>query len=93
MAEIIVSVISAVALKQAQISALETLMSKKLNAPVELSLTVDPSIIGGLSIRAGGYLLDRTVRTQLRDMKVSVMNDVGDNGAVSDIERDVGGNR
>ena len=91
MAEVIanISVVSAVALKQTQIYSLETLMSEKFNAPVALTLTIDPSIIGGIIIRAGGYLLDCTVKTQLRNMKTGVMNGV-DADTNSDIVPDVG---
>ena len=63
------NVISAVELSVQQVSALEETLSKKLNRPVEISVKVDPSVIGGLSIHAGGILLDRTIKRQITDMK------------------------
>ncbi|MCL1819840.1 MAG: ATP synthase F1 subunit delta [Oscillospiraceae bacterium] len=65
-------VISATELSGEQVSALKELLSKKLDKDVEILLRVDPSVIGGLYIRTDGYLLDRTVKRQLRDMEDSM---------------------
>jgi len=62
-------VVSPVPLDSAQVSKLAAVLSKKLNKEVDVAVVVDPSQIAGLSIYADGYLIDRTVKTMLRDMK------------------------
>ena len=62
-------VVSAVPLSDEQASQLTSILSRKLGKEVELSVVVDPSQIAGISILADGYLVDRTVKTMLRDMK------------------------
>lgn len=64
-----VYVTSAVMLTENQISALKNLMSKKLGKQVEISPEIDSSLIGGLSIRFDGIVLDCTVKKQLQDLK------------------------
>jgi len=66
------NIVSAVPLKEPQILKLKELLSKKLDKQVEIQTTVDESIIGGFYIRVDGYLIDHTVKTQLRDMKVHI---------------------
>ncbi|MCL2767708.1 MAG: ATP synthase F1 subunit delta [Synergistaceae bacterium] len=63
---------SATELDEGQISALKELLSKKLNKHVDISLKVDPSVIGGLYIFVDGYFIDRTIKKRLYDMKISV---------------------
>jgi len=65
-------VISAVPLKEKQIADLTALLARKLNKQVELKLKVDPSVIGGLYIQVDGYFVDRTVKTRLNEMKLSM---------------------
>jgi F-type H+-transporting ATPase subunit delta len=62
-------VVSAVQLYPEQLSALETLLSRKLEKQVEINLQVDPNVIGGLYIEVDGYFVDRTVKTRLMEMK------------------------
>ena len=66
------NVTSAVALSPDQISALRQALSSKLNKQVDVSLKVDPSLIGGMYIHVDGYFIDRTIKNQLRDMKVNL---------------------
>jgi F0F1-type ATP synthase delta subunit len=49
---------------------MKTVLSKKLNKDVDLSLKIDPTIIGGPYILVDGYYLDWTVKTRLRDLTV-----------------------
>ena len=65
-------VISAAALSEKQVAALETSLSAKLDKPVEISCRIDPSVIGGLRIHVDGFSLDRTVKRQLNDMKDNI---------------------
>jgi F-type H+-transporting ATPase subunit delta len=68
-------VVSAVPLQPVQLSALEALLSQKLDKQVEINLNVDPSVIGGLYIEVDGYFVDRTVKTRLMEMKKSMDSD------------------
>ena len=65
-------VTSAVPLRSDQVSALAALLSKKTNKHVTIEQKIDPSIIGGLHIQVDGYFIDRTVKTRLQDIKVSL---------------------
>jgi F-type H+-transporting ATPase subunit delta len=65
-------VISAVPLKAEQISALAALLARKLNKQVDIQQKVDPSVIGGLYIRADGYFIDRTIKNRLHEMKLAM---------------------
>ena len=65
-------IFSAMELKQEQASALEHTLSLKLNKKVELSLDTDPSLIGGLCIHVDGYVIDRTVKKQLADLRDAI---------------------
>jgi F-type H+-transporting ATPase subunit delta len=70
------NVVSAEELDNAQVTALKGTLSKKLGKQVELTLQVDPSLIGGLYIYADGHYMDYTIKKQLIDMKkcVQLMN-------------------
>ena len=59
-------------LDEEQAETLIGVLSRKLSKEVELEVTVDPSVIGGFSVYVDGYLIDRTVKKQLQDMKTSV---------------------
>ena len=66
------SVTSAAPLSEEQIAALAEKLAKELGKRVEISLKVDPSVIGGLHIQADGYFIDRTVKKQLSDIKINL---------------------
>lgn len=66
------NVVSAAELGQHQLAALKDMLSKKLNKQVEIQSQVDPSVLGGFYIHVDGYLIDRTVRKQLSDMKYAI---------------------
>ena len=66
------TIVSASALSEEQIAALRELIGKKLGKELEISVQIDPSLIGGFYIYADGYLLDRTIKTRLKEMKVSL---------------------
>ncbi|MCL2056558.1 MAG: ATP synthase F1 subunit delta [Oscillospiraceae bacterium] len=59
-------------LDEQQEQELTALLSEKLGKTVELEVTADPSVIGGFSVYADGFLVDRTVKKQLQDLKTSV---------------------
>ena len=72
------NVVSATELSEKQITALEKLLSKKLNKQVEVSLKIDPTVVGGLYIQADSYFLDRTIKKQMLEMKDSIEKEYGE---------------
>jgi len=67
-------VVSAVPITDEQAAELTSLLEKKLNKKVGISVVVDPSVVAGISIHVDGYFLDRTVKTMLKDMKENLQN-------------------
>jgi len=65
-------VTSAVPLRNDQLSALAVLLSKKTNKHVTIEQKIDPSVIGGLHIQVDGYFVDRTIKTRLQEIKMSL---------------------
>jgi len=65
-------IVSAVPLSDEQMARLASTLSAKLSKKVDITVLVDPSVIAGISIQVAGYLLDRTVKTMLKDMKETV---------------------
>jgi len=66
------TVVSAVDLRNDQVSSLASLLSKKLDKQVDIAVKVDPSVIGGLYIQVDGFYIDKTIKTRLRDIKDSM---------------------
>ena len=64
--------VSAAALGESRILALKNALSKKLGKPVALSASVDPAVIGGLYVQAGGRIFDHTVKRQLSDLRAGL---------------------
>lgn len=62
-------VTAAAALNQNQIDALKIRLSRKLGKDIEISLKIDPALIGGISIHVDNYLIDRSIKKRLQDMK------------------------
>jgi F-type H+-transporting ATPase subunit delta len=70
--KIVADVTSASELDTKQVATLKDELSKKLDKKVELSVTVDPSLIGGPYIRVGGYLMDLTVKMRLHELSAGM---------------------
>jgi F-type H+-transporting ATPase subunit delta len=66
--------VSATELSDDKIALMKDVLVRKLNKQVEISSSVDTSIIGGFYIFVDGYLIDRTVSKQLNDMRDSIKN-------------------
>lgn len=64
-----VSVTSAVELADAQIAALTATLEEKLGATPVLSVTVDPSLVGGLRVQMGDKVYDASVAGALKRFK------------------------
>ena len=62
------SVVSAFPLEKAQVNKLAKMLKKELNRDVNIEATVDPSIIGGVIIRAGDRVIDSSVAGSLQNL-------------------------
>ena len=65
-------VVSAIALREEQVSALRDLIAKKMGKQVQLTCEVDPTLMGGFYLLVDGYCMDRTVKKRLQDMKLEM---------------------
>lgn len=74
--EVTADVISAVALTQDQIDGLAYAIHEKVGKFVKISLTVDPSLIGGLVVKVGSRMIDTSVRSKLANLQ-NAMKEVG----------------
>lgn len=63
-----VEVRSAYALDKAQETALATALKKRLGRDIEITAEKDPSLLGGIEIRAGDLVIDGSVRGQLHKL-------------------------
>jgi F-type H+-transporting ATPase subunit delta len=70
--ESVVTVTSAMALNDAQVSRIVDIYSKKLGRPVHVNQVVDSKVMGGMRIQAGSEVTDNTVVAQLENLKRQV---------------------
>jgi F-type H+-transporting ATPase subunit delta len=68
-----VDVTSAFELSDAQRKDIADSMSKRLGTKVDISVTVDKSLIGGVVIRAGDTVIDASLRGRLNQLSQSLM--------------------
>lgn len=66
--ELTVEVVSAAELTAQQTKKIGEILKKQFGRAVELRVTQDPELIGGLVIRAGSLMIDGSVRTQLNKL-------------------------
>ena len=66
--------VSAVAVDQAVADKVAQALQKKLGRSVELTLEIDPSLIGGAIIRAEDLVIDGSVRTRLQRLAESLIS-------------------
>ncbi|HEX2585119.1 MAG TPA: F0F1 ATP synthase subunit delta [Steroidobacteraceae bacterium] len=67
-----VDVTSAAPLNEAQQQRLASALKKRLNRDVQLSLSVDPTLIGGAVIRCGDMVIDGSVKVRLARLATEV---------------------
>jgi F-type H+-transporting ATPase subunit delta len=63
---------SAAPLRQDQLDKLQAALSRKVGHDVQLSVEVDPELIGGLVAQVGDLVLDGSLRTQLTQLRASL---------------------
>jgi F-type H+-transporting ATPase subunit delta len=67
-------VVSAFALSDAQAADIRSTLETKYSRAVELTVSVDPELIGGVSIRVGDEVMDASVRGKLAQLAVALKN-------------------
>lgn len=67
-----VHVISAFALPDEQLAQLTATLEKKFGRKLNPTVTVDPSLIGGVRVVVGDEVLDTSVRAKLQQMQVAL---------------------
>jgi F-type H+-transporting ATPase subunit delta len=70
--EVGAELVSAVPLQEQQIATLEKQLSSAVGKQVMLSARVDPGLLGGLVVRVGSRMLDASLRTKLRQLKLAM---------------------
>ena len=73
-------VVSAVPLREEQVSALQEVLAKKTGKKIEMTSEVDPALIGGFYIAVEGHCIDRSVKKRLEDMRNSIEKGEGFDG-------------
>ena len=68
-----VEVTTAVELTSEEIKAFDDALTRKYEREINLTVKVDPDIVGGALIRAGDTVLDGTVRCKLEKLQTSLM--------------------
>ncbi|WP_435300529.1 F0F1 ATP synthase subunit delta [Timonella sp. A28] len=57
------------ALSEAQLNRLESLLAREYGQEMQLNVTVDPAVVGGIRIQVGADVVDSTVLTRLTDAR------------------------
>lgn len=65
-------VVSAVPLDQGQLDQLKDSVARHVGRAVELTASVDPSLIGGLVVRIGSRMIDASLKTKLQQLELSM---------------------
>ncbi len=74
--EVMAEVLSAQKLTKAQSDALKKALKGAVGKEVQLELSVDPAILGGLRVKVGSKLVDNSLATKLNNLKLA-MKEVG----------------
>jgi len=74
--EVTAQVTSAYELSEAQKAALNDALKGVVGAKVQIDLTVDPGLIGGLIVKVGSRMIDNSLRSKLQRLQI-VMKGVG----------------
>jgi len=74
--EVTAEVTSAKPLTDAQATALRDTLKARVGKDVDLAVTVDPALIGGLVVKVGSRMIDSSIRSKLANLQ-NVMKEVG----------------
>lgn len=70
--EVQAEVTSAEKLLPKHVDELKAALKASIGRDVQLSLNVDPSLLGGLVVRVGSRMLDNSLRTKLANLKIAM---------------------
>ena len=70
--EVTATVVSAQPLSEAQEAALTDQIKKQVGAKVQMELSVDPNLLGGMVVRVGSRMVDTSLRTQLQKLETAM---------------------
>lgn len=70
--EVAASVTSAIELDDAEVAELTEQLRKVVGQKVSTTITVDPSLIGGLIVRVGSRMIDSSIRTKLQRLQLAM---------------------
>jgi F-type H+-transporting ATPase subunit delta len=65
-------VTSAQQLSDPQVQALTDALRAQLGSKIEVKVTVDPALIGGLIVKVGSRMIDSSVRTKLNKLQIAM---------------------
>lgn len=64
------------AVNDARMNEIRTAISQSAGGPVEMSVKIDPAIIGGMVVKIGSRMIDASLRTKLNSIRIR-MKEVG----------------
>ena len=70
--EVTAELISAVELTKAQVDAVTKKISQSVGKTVSMTLSVDPSLLGGLVVRVGSRMIDASLKTKLHQLELAM---------------------
>jgi len=70
--EVTAEVVSAIPLTPAQADELTATLKAKTGKDIDLKMTVDPAILGGLIVKIGSRMVDTSIRTKLNALKFAM---------------------
>ena len=70
--EVVAEVTSAEKLSPAQFKDLAAALKTRVGKDVQLVAKIDPSLLGGLTVKIGSTLIDNSLKTKLQNLKVSM---------------------
>jgi F-type H+-transporting ATPase subunit delta len=70
--EVAAEVTSAEPLAEARLNELKAAIKSAIGRDVDLSLKVDPAILGGLVVKVGSRMVDNSLRTKLQNLRIAM---------------------
>ena len=67
-----IEAVTAVSMEDASIEKLKLVLKDKFNKEINLSNSVDPSIIGGVLLKMDSKVIDSTLKSQLKEMETLI---------------------